>query len=106
MSSRDGIKAVRSWHFIMRPQDPLTPEQSDIFDGLDRFGDGSLGLEEGPGFSVFECYFEAEGLIEAMNEALACIEEIPGVLIRSIELNARSFEQNGMVTPSVVRLPA
>ncbi|MFI5619671.1 hypothetical protein [Streptomyces sp. NPDC051567] len=94
-----------SWHFILHPQDPLTPQQTGIMAHLDRFADGFVGLEEGPGYSQFECYFEAESLLEAMKEALARIEHIPGVLIRSIELTPRSFEHNGMAAPSVVCPP-
>lgn len=75
-------------------------------DHLECFADGFLGLEEGPGFSKFECYFQADSLMNAMREALVRLEQVPGVLISSIELSPRSFEHNGMTTNSVVPPPS
>ncbi|MER7045473.1 hypothetical protein ABT391_11340 [Streptomyces jumonjinensis] len=105
MTSSSTTEAVPSWHFRMNPLEPLTSEQTDVMDHLDSFADGFVGLEEGPGFSQFVCYFEAESLMDAMKEALARVGEIPGVRISSIELDACSFDHNGMATASVVPWP-
>ncbi|MFF8959054.1 hypothetical protein [Streptomyces sp. NPDC014894] len=106
MPSPESTATVRRWDFNLRLQDPLTPEQSDTLDGLDRFNDGRIGLEEGPGFSLFSCSFEAGSLTDAVAEALSFFEDLPGVLVRSVELDPLALERNGMATPSVVRLPA
>ncbi|MFI5616317.1 hypothetical protein [Streptomyces sp. NPDC051567] len=74
-------------------------------DHLDSFADGFLGPQQGPGYSKFVCYFEAETLLDAMNEALARVEEIPGVQIRSIELTPYSFDHNGMATAATAPDP-
>ncbi|GGZ45075.1 hypothetical protein GCM10010387_44430 [Streptomyces inusitatus] len=106
MSSSDITSAVPSWHFLMHPQAPLTVEQNDVMDTHDSFADGFVGREEILGVeTTFICYFEANNLMDAMKQALARIEHIPGVLIESIELNPHSFEHNGMQTASVVRNP-
>ncbi|MEO3972579.1 hypothetical protein [Streptomyces sp. CAU 1734] len=107
MSSLEGTEDIeRSWHFVMHAQDPLTPDQCDIMDKLDSFADGMVSREERPGvFTKFVCYFVADSLMDAMNDALARIKEIPGVHISSIELNPHSFEHNGMTTTAVVRNP-
>ncbi|MFD9719763.1 hypothetical protein [Streptomyces sp. NPDC059076] len=105
MSSPKDAEGVRSWHFILHTQDPLTPEQSDILDGLDAFADGDVGLEERPGvYSLFTCYVEASTLTEAIADALARFEQLPGVLVRSVELSEYSLDYNGMATDSVVSL--
>ncbi|ANW19809.1 hypothetical protein [Streptomyces clavuligerus] len=93
---------MHSWHFVMHTLEPFTPEQSDTIDGLDSFADGFLGPEEGPGYSKFVCYFPAESLRDAMVQALERVAEVPGVLIRSIELTPHSLDHNGMATPAVV----
>ncbi|GGZ45093.1 hypothetical protein GCM10010387_44460 [Streptomyces inusitatus] len=75
-------------------------------DHLDSFADGFISREERPGvFTKFVCFFEADDLMDAMKQALLRIEDIPGVLISSIELDPCSFEHNGMLTKSVVQLP-
>ncbi|MFI5616316.1 hypothetical protein [Streptomyces sp. NPDC051567] len=96
---------MRSWHFFMHPQEPLTPEQSDTMDHLDCFADACVGLDEGPNYSRFSCYVHADTLLDAMNEALARVEEIPGVQIRSIELTPYSFDHNGMATAATAPDP-
>ncbi|MBY6302891.1 hypothetical protein [Streptomyces clavuligerus] len=40
-----------------------------------------------------------------MTQALARIELIPGVLIRSVEMDEHSLDHNGMATPAVVPMP-
>lgn len=105
MTSRESTPAVPSWHFIMHAHEPLTSEQSDVMDHLDCFADGFVGCEQGPGYTKFECYFEADSLMDAMKEALARMEQVPGVLISSIELSPRSFEHNGMDAASVLPPP-
>ncbi|WP_229869367.1 hypothetical protein [Streptomyces inusitatus] len=88
----------------MHAQEPFTPEQSDIMDGLDSFADGCLGPEEGPAYSKFVCYFPAPSLQDAMVQALERVAEVPGVLIRSVELTPYSFAHNGMATPAVLHV--
>ncbi|MGW1148291.1 hypothetical protein ACWD6I_25345 [Streptomyces sp. NPDC002454] len=105
MSSRNGTEAVRSWHFILHVQDPLTAEQVDVLAGLDQFADGDLGLEQGPGCSLFTCYLDAPTLTGAIADALARFEYFPGVLIRSVELSEYSLAYNGMATSAVVPAP-
>ncbi|MGW6454773.1 hypothetical protein ACWF94_02395 [Streptomyces sp. NPDC055078] len=104
MSSHEPTAVVRSWHFLMHPQDPLTPEQSDLMDTLDVFADGFVSLVEGPGYSKFICYVDATSLTDAIKEALARVEQLPGVLIRSVELSEYSLDHNGMATAAVVPL--
>ncbi|MFI1014295.1 hypothetical protein [Streptomyces sp. NPDC020965] len=94
-----------SWHLLMNRQEPLTPEQSDFMDTLDSFADGFVGLETGPNYSQFVCYFEADSLMDAITQALARFEDVPGVAIRTVELNPCSFDHNGMATASVVPWP-
>ncbi|WP_329019944.1 hypothetical protein [Streptomyces sp. NBC_00690] len=105
MNSHESIADAPSWHFIMHAHEPITPEQDDIMAHLDCFADGFVGIEQGPGFTKFECYFEADNLMGAMKEALSRMEQVPGVLISSIELSSRSFEHNGMDAASVVPPP-
>ncbi|MQS36922.1 hypothetical protein [Streptomyces katsurahamanus] len=104
VSSRTTV-AVREWDFILHLQEPLTPEQSDTLDGLDRFNDGRICLIEGPGWAKFTCTFSAETLTGAIAEALGFFEDFPGVLIRSVELGPRELEENKMATTAVVRAP-
>ncbi|MFF8958754.1 hypothetical protein [Streptomyces sp. NPDC014894] len=107
MTSPSTTEAARSWHFTMHARDPLTPEQSDALDHLDSFADGFVSLVEVPGVeSSFVCYFPADTLMDAMAQALARMADLPGVLIRSIELDACSFDHNGMATASVVPWPS
>ncbi|MFI1864323.1 hypothetical protein [Streptomyces jumonjinensis] len=105
MASSTSTVAVREWYFHLRLQEPLTPEQSDTLDGLDRFNDGRIGLEEGPGYALFSCIFKAETLTDAVAEALSFFEEFPGVLVRSVELDPQALAENGMATASVVPAP-
>ncbi|MEW1551815.1 hypothetical protein [Streptomyces tsukubensis] len=95
----------RPWHFNLVLDAPLTPEQSDLLDGLDRFHEGGMGLAERPGYSRFICVVRAATLTEAIADALGRFDELPGVLVRSVELNAIALDENGMATPAVVPVP-
>ncbi|MER7045191.1 hypothetical protein [Streptomyces jumonjinensis] len=97
--------AMRKWYFTLHLQEPLTEEQSNTLDHLDRFNDGRIGLIEGPGTAEFICIFEAGALTDAIAEALGFFEDFPGVLIRSVELDWIALEENGMATPAVVPAP-
>lgn len=103
-SSRTTV-AVRKWHFTLHLQEPLTPEQADTLDGLDRFNDGRIGRVESPGHTEFSCLFTAGTLTDAIAEALGFFEDFPGALVRSVELNAVALDHNGMATPAVVAAP-
>jgi hypothetical protein len=93
---------VRSWHFNLVLDAPLTPEQSDLLDGLDRFAEGGIGLEEGPGYTGFLCVVRAESLTAAIADTLSRFEDFPGVLVRSVVLDHVDLASNGMSTPAVV----
>ncbi|MEU5159611.1 hypothetical protein AB0G74_08370 [Streptomyces sp. NPDC020875] len=95
---------MREWHFNLVLDAPLTPEQSDALDWSDRFNDGRIGLAEAPGYSRFICIFTAESLTDAVAEALSFFEDLPGVLVSGVELDALALANNGMTTPAV--LPA
>ncbi|WP_153481865.1 hypothetical protein [Streptomyces katsurahamanus] len=105
MSSSETTAAVRKWHFTLHLKDVLTEEQSDTLAGLDRFNDGRIGLVEGPDTAEFMCSFEAGTLTGAIAEALDFFEELPGVLIRSVELDPLALESNRMATASVAPAP-
>ncbi|MFI1888745.1 hypothetical protein [Streptomyces jumonjinensis] len=105
MHSSDTTGTVRSWYFTLHTQEPLTPEQNDIMDTHDVFADSFIGRVQGPGFTDFVCYYDAETLTEAIAEILALVEYVPGVLIRSVELNPFDLENNNMATAAVVRPP-
>ncbi|MFE5858389.1 hypothetical protein ACFQ61_34880 [Streptomyces sp. NPDC056500] len=105
MASSRTTVAAREWDFVLHLQEPLTPAQSDTVDGLYDFNDGRMSLVEGPGTAEFWCTFEAEALTGAIAEALSLFEQLPGVLVRSVELGPRELEDNGMTTPAVVRAP-
>lgn len=105
MPSLDATAAVCKWHFTLHLKDSLTEEQSDTLAGLDRFNDGRIGLVEGPDTAEFMCSFKAGTLTEAIAEALGFFEKLPGVLIRSIELDPLALESNGMATASVLPAP-
>ncbi|MFD9715672.1 hypothetical protein [Streptomyces sp. NPDC059076] len=97
---------VRSWHFILHTDEPLTPEQDDTLAGLDSLNDGRIGLEDVRGVeSTFVCYFEANQLTDAVAEAPALFDDLPGVRIRSVELSPPSLDHNGMAMASVVPAP-
>ncbi|MQS34339.1 hypothetical protein FFZ77_01480 [Streptomyces katsurahamanus] len=96
---------VRNWYFSLVLDAPLTEDQSNTLDHLDRFNDGRIGLAVRPGYSRFLCSFEAETLTEAVAEALGFFEEFPGVLIRSVEMDHFDLRDNGMATPAVVPTP-
>ncbi|ANW18774.1 hypothetical protein BB341_11310 [Streptomyces clavuligerus] len=97
---------MRKWYFTLHLQEPLTEKQSNTLDHLDRFNDGRIGLEEVPGVRAkFTCVFEAETLTAAIREALDFFEDFPGVLVRSVELDALELDENGMATPAVVPAP-
>lgn len=105
IDSLGGIGTVRNWYFSLVLQNALTEEQDDRLVELAGFHDGRIHLEEGPGDSRFTCSFEAETLTGAIADALARFQDLPGVLVRSVELDEIALEENGMATPSVVRLP-
>ncbi|MFI5616533.1 hypothetical protein [Streptomyces sp. NPDC051567] len=96
---------MRSWHFNLVLDAPLTPEQSNTLDHLDRFHEGGIGWEEGPGYSGFLCVVRAETLTAAIAETLGRFEDFPGVLVRSVVLDHIDLAANAMATPAVVRLP-
>ncbi|GLF95933.1 hypothetical protein [Streptomyces yaizuensis] len=96
---------MHEWWFDLHLQEPLTPEQSDTLDHLDRFNDGRIGLVESPGRAHFSCLFPAATLTEAIAEALAFFEDFPGVLVRSVEMDHFDLDKNGMATPAVVPAP-
>ncbi|WSN33909.1 hypothetical protein OG711_23695 [Streptomyces uncialis] len=93
------------WAFTLVLSEPLTPEQKDFLDGLDRFADGEIGLTEGPGRSAFLCAIPAESLDAAVANALARFEDFPGVLVRRVELDEIALDQNSMATPAVFPAP-
>ncbi|MEV3873763.1 hypothetical protein ACSMX9_19070 [Streptomyces sp. LE64] len=105
MPSPTSTVAAREWDFVLHLQAPLTPEQSDTLDGLDRFNDGRICLIEGPDYAKFTCTFAAATLTDAVAEALGFFEDLPGVLVRGVELGPAELEFNGMATPAVVPAP-
>ncbi|MER6911668.1 hypothetical protein ABT354_08360 [Streptomyces sp. NPDC000594] len=105
ISSHGGIETVRDWYFNLVLDAPLTPEQKDTLDGLDRFGAGGVGLAERPGYSRFTCLIPAETLTDAIADALGRFEDFPGVLIRSVEMDHFDLSANGMWTPAVAPVP-
>ncbi|MGW1148176.1 hypothetical protein ACWD6I_24740 [Streptomyces sp. NPDC002454] len=103
--SSNGTRATRDWSFTLHLQEKLTPEQADTVDGLDGFCDGRISRVESPGRTRFSCLFEAETLTAAVADALSRFEDFPGVLVRSVELDAIALDGNGMATPAVVPAP-
>ncbi|MFF3556253.1 hypothetical protein ACFYXL_22940 [Streptomyces tsukubensis] len=101
-SSSASTTTAREWHFNLVLNAPLSDEQSDALDWSDRFNDGRIGLAEAPGYSRFICIFTAESLTDAVAEALSFFEDLPGVLIRSVELDPIALANNGMATTAVV----
>lgn len=96
---------MRSWCFNLVLDAPLTDEQKDVLDGLDRFAEGGIGLEEGPDYSGFLCVVRAETLTAAIADTLARFEDFPGVLVRSVVLDHFDLATNGMATAAVVPAP-
>ncbi|ANW20484.1 hypothetical protein [Streptomyces clavuligerus] len=94
-----------AWHFDLVLSAPLTEEQSNTLDHLDRFHEGGLGLVEGPGYAGFLCVVRAETLTAAIADTLERFEELPGVLVRSVKLDHIALDENGMWTPAVVPPP-
>ncbi|MEU0985080.1 hypothetical protein [Streptomyces sp. NPDC005953] len=105
MPSQGNTGTVRDWHFNLVLDAPLTEEQSDALDYSDRSNDGRIGLAEAPGYSRFICAFTAETLTDAVAEALSFFDDLPGVLIRSVELDEIALAHNGMATAAVVPAP-
>jgi hypothetical protein len=99
------MRAVRNWYFNLVLQSPLTQEQDDTLVQLASFHDGRISLAEAPGYSRFCCSFKAETLTEAVAEALGRFVDLPGVLVRSVELDEIQLYDNGMATPAVVPAP-
>ncbi|MYY09440.1 hypothetical protein GT204_11085 [Streptomyces sp. SID4919] len=96
---------MRSWHFNLVLDAPLTQQQRDIMNGSDRVAQGGIGLAERPGFHRFICVVRADTLTDAIADALGRIGDVPGVLIRSVELDEIALDENGMSTPVVVPAP-
>ncbi|MFI1885778.1 hypothetical protein [Streptomyces jumonjinensis] len=99
------MRTVRNWYFSLVLQDALTEEQDDALTELASFHDGRIHLAERPGDSRFTCSFEAETLTQAIADALSRFVDLPGVLIRSVELDEIALEENGMATPAVLPAP-
>ncbi|MEU9608884.1 hypothetical protein [Streptomyces sp. NPDC048057] len=97
---------MRSWYFNLVLDAPLTEEQKNTLDHLDRFHEGGIGLEEGPGYCGFLCVVDAETLTEAVADALDRFADFPGVLVRSVLLDHVDLAANGMATPAVVPAPS
>ncbi|MGW1146610.1 hypothetical protein ACSMX9_18355 [Streptomyces sp. LE64] len=98
---------MRNWYFnLVLEQESLTEGQCDRLVHLASFHDGRISLVEEPGRSWFTCSFEAETLTRAVADALARFKDLPGVLVRSVELDEIALEYNDMQTPAVARLPA
>ncbi|MFI5945767.1 hypothetical protein ACIBCB_36720 [Streptomyces uncialis] len=96
---------MRDWRFTLHLQDSLTPRQLDTLFGLESFSDGRTNLVRGPDTAEFWCTFKAETLTDAIAEALGLFEDLPGVLVRSVELDEIALDDNGMWTPAVVPAP-
>ncbi|MYY09442.1 hypothetical protein GT204_11095 [Streptomyces sp. SID4919] len=96
---------MRNWYFNLVLQDALTEEQDDALTELAGFHDGRISLAERPGYSRFVCSFEAETLTQAIADALSRFVDLPGVLVRSVELDEIALDDNGMWTPAVVLPP-
>ncbi|GAA2220717.1 hypothetical protein GCM10010232_00620 [Streptomyces amakusaensis] len=96
---------MRNWYFSLVLQDALTEEQDDTLTELASFHDGRINLVEGPGYSRFSCSFEAETLTQAIADALSRFVDLPGVLVRSVELDEIQLEDNDMATPAVLPAP-
>jgi hypothetical protein len=99
------MRTVRNWYFSLVLQDALTEEQDDALAELASFHDGRIALEEAPECSRFTCSFEARTLNEAVADALSRFVDLPGVLVRSVELDGIALADNGMATPAVVPAP-
>ncbi|GAA2259980.1 hypothetical protein GCM10010232_58670 [Streptomyces amakusaensis] len=97
---------MRSWYFNLVLDAPLTDGQKDFLDGLDRFAEGGIGLEEGPGYSGFLCVVRAKTLTAAIADTLGRFEDFPGVLVRSVVLDHFDLAANGMATAAVVPTPS
>ncbi|MFJ4773518.1 hypothetical protein ACIP88_31155 [Streptomyces uncialis] len=68
-------------------------------------GHGSPAAPCGGGPVDLWCTFKAETLTDAIAEALGLFVDLPGVLIRSVELDEIALDENGMSTPAVVPAP-
>ncbi|MFD5557892.1 hypothetical protein ACFWIA_29130 [Streptomyces sp. NPDC127068] len=99
------MRTVRNWYFNLVLQGVLTEEQDDTLAGLASFHDGRIALEEAPGCARFTCAFAADTLTEAVADALSRFADLPGVLVRSVELDEIALADNGMATPAVVPAP-
>ncbi|MFJ4773517.1 hypothetical protein ACIP88_31150 [Streptomyces uncialis] len=96
---------MRIWYFNLVLQEDLTEEQDDALAKLASFHDGRISLAERPGYSWFVCSFEAETLTQAIADALSRFVDLPGVLVRSVELDEIALDENGMWTPAMVLPP-
>ncbi|MFE7131352.1 hypothetical protein ACFVIM_10865 [Streptomyces sp. NPDC057638] len=96
---------MRDWNFTLHLQEPLNPGQLDTLFHLDSFSDGRASLVRGPQTAEFWCTFPAGTLTEAITDALSRFKDLPGVLIRSVELDETALAANGMATPAVVPAP-
>ncbi|ANW19387.1 hypothetical protein [Streptomyces clavuligerus] len=96
---------MRDWYFNLVLDAPLTEEQKDTLDGLDRFGEGGVGLAERPGHSRFTCAIPADTLTAAVADALSRFDDFPGVLVRSVEIDHFDLASNDMATPAMLPAP-
>ncbi|GLF97428.1 hypothetical protein SYYSPA8_24045 [Streptomyces yaizuensis] len=103
--SEPAARTHPAWHFHLVLDEPLTPEQSDTLDGLDRFHEGGIGLVQTPERHYFLCVVRAATLTEAIADTLARFEDFPGVLVRSVELDEIALDSNGMATAAVLPVP-
>ncbi|MCI3225063.1 hypothetical protein [Streptomyces sp. NP-1717] len=80
------------WSFVLRLNQPLTPEQADAFDHCDAFADGSVSYTLGPDdphryahrpdpaeLSELICDVEAPSLLDAIAQVARDIRLIPGL---------------------------
>ncbi|MGW6310813.1 hypothetical protein [Streptomyces niveus] len=83
---------MSDWSFVLRLNQPLTPEQADAFDHCDAFADGSVSYTLGPedpapyahhpnpaALSELSCDVEAPTLLDAVAQVARDIRLIPGL---------------------------
>ncbi|MFD5894096.1 MULTISPECIES: hypothetical protein [unclassified Streptomyces] len=83
---------MSDWSFVLRLNQPLTPEQADAFDHCDAFADGSVSYTLGPEdphryahhpdpakLSELICDVEAPSLLDAIAQVARNIRLIPGL---------------------------
>ncbi|WP_329144842.1 hypothetical protein OG275_10740 [Streptomyces niveus] len=83
---------MSDWSFVLRLNQPLTPEQADAFDHCDAFADGSVSYTLGPedpdqyahhpdpaALSELSCDVEAPTLLDAVAQVARDIRLVPGL---------------------------